>query len=192
MGNVVGSLKEVQHQIVVGTLLGDGSMRCKTNALLEINHSAKQRGYVDWKYRQLADLVTTPPQERRGNGGRIAYRFVTRSLPCLTPYYRLFYANGRKFVGELELAPLTLAVWFMDDGCRSRTAVYLNTQQFDRPSQEALLCQLREQWGIEGALNRDKQYHRIRLTVDGTQRLARLVRPYLLDELSYKLPQMTP
>jgi hypothetical protein len=71
----------VQHQLVVGTLLGDGAMRCKTNALLEINHSAKQRAYVDWKYRHLADLVITPPKERCGNAGRIAYRFVTRSLP---------------------------------------------------------------------------------------------------------------
>jgi hypothetical protein len=118
MGNVVGSLSEVQHQLVVGTLLGDGAMRCKTNALLEINHSAKQRAYVHWKYEQLADLVTTPPKERPGNGARVAWRFVTRSLPALTPYYRLFYANGRKSVPELELAPLTLAVWFMDGGCK--------------------------------------------------------------------------
>jgi hypothetical protein len=48
----------MQHEIVIGTLLGDGSMRCKTNALLEINHSADQSGYVEWKYRQLADLVS--------------------------------------------------------------------------------------------------------------------------------------
>jgi hypothetical protein len=46
--------------------------------------------------------------------------------------------------------------------------VYLNTQQFDLQSQETLLRLLRDQWGIEGALNRDKQYHRIRLTVDGS------------------------
>jgi hypothetical protein len=192
MGNVVGSLTEVQHQLVIGTLLGDGSMRCKTNALLEINHSAKQRAYVDWKFRHLADLVATPPKERHGNAGRVACRFVTRSLPALTPYYRLFYPDGRKAVPDVELAPLTLAVWFMDDGCRSRTAVYLNTQQFDPMSQKTLLRLLREQWGIEGALNRDKQYHRIRLTVDGTKLLARLIEPHLLSELRYKLPQMTP
>jgi len=89
MGNAVGSLSEVQHAIVIGSLLGDGSMRCKANALLEINHSSQQRGYVDWKFSRLADLVTTPPKERSGNGGRVAYRFVTRSEPALTPYYRL-------------------------------------------------------------------------------------------------------
>jgi LAGLIDADG DNA endonuclease family len=188
----VGSLSEVQRQLIVGSLLGDGTMRCKTNALLEINHSSHQRSYVDWKYRHLADLVRTPPKARRSNGKRIAYRFVTRSLPELTPLYRLFYGSGRKRIPELELSELTLAVWFMDDGCRSRNAVYLNTQQYDETSQNALLRLLREQWGIEGALNRDKSYHRIRLSVKGTRDLATLIKPYRLTDLSYKLPQVTP
>jgi LAGLIDADG DNA endonuclease family len=188
LGNTVGSLSEVQHEIVIGTLLGDGSMRCKTNALLEINHSAGQSGYVDWKYRQLADLVSTPPRIRRGNGGRVACRFVTRSLPALTPYFRLFYGAGKKRAPEVELSPRSLAVWFMDDGCRSRSAVYLNTQQFDWQSQQRLLRGLRDQWGIEAALNRDKTYHRIRVSVDGTARLRELIEPFLLPEFEYKLP----
>src|SRR6478672_10756560 len=158
MGNPVGSLTEVQHAIVIGSLLGDRSILSKTNALLEINHSSHQRGYVDWKFSHLADLVTTPPKLRRGNGGRTAYRFVTRSVPALTPYYRLFYGNGRKHVPRLGLPPLALAVWFMDDGCRSRNAVYLNTQQFDEQSQKVMLELLWNQWGLDGTLNRDKSY----------------------------------
>jgi hypothetical protein len=58
--NTVGSLTETQRSVIVGTLLGDGAMRCKTNALLEINHSYAQREYVDWKYQVLANLVATP------------------------------------------------------------------------------------------------------------------------------------
>ena len=192
MGNTVGSLSEVQHAIVIGSLLGDGSMRCKTNALLEINHSLRQRSYVDWKFSHLADLVSTPPKERSGNGGRLAYRFVTRSVPALTPYYRLFYRDGRKQVPKLELGPLALAVWLMDDGCRSRNAVYLNTQQFDQQSQKTMLGLLQEQWGLDATLNRDKSYHRIRLSVFATKRLRRLIEPYVLPEFRYKLPQVTP
>jgi hypothetical protein len=192
MGNTVGSLSEVQHAIVIGSLLGDGSMRCKANALLEINHSFDQRRYVDWKYEHLASLVLTPPKARPGNGDRVAYRFVTRSLPALAPYFRLFYESGGKRVPELELPALALAVWFMDDGCRSRSSVYLNSQQFDTRSQHVLLRLLREQWGIDGALNRDKCYYRIRLSVASTARLARIVSPHLLDEMRYKLPQVTP
>jgi hypothetical protein len=192
MGNTVGSLSEVQHAIIIGSLLGDGSMRCKTNALLEINHSFDQHSYVEWKYARLAELVRTPPKVRIGNGGRVASRFVTRSLPVLTPYFRLFYEDGSKRVPELELSPLALAVWFMDDGCRSRNAVYLNTQQFDLGSQERLLRLLREQWGIRGSLNRDKCYFRVRISVEGTTRLRKLIDPLLLPELRYKLPQVTP
>lgn len=94
MGNAVGSLTGAQRELITGTLLGDGAMRCKTNALLEINHSIVQRNYVDWKFNYLSDLVATPPKARNGNGDRIAYRFVTRSLPELTPFYELFYRRG--------------------------------------------------------------------------------------------------
>lgn len=193
MGNTVGSLSEVQHSIILGSLLGDGAMRCKTNALLEINHSEAQRRYVDWKYQHLASLVTTPPKSRNGNKGRIAYRFVTRSLPELTPYFHRFYRTGRKSVEDVpDLTPLALAVWLMDDGCKSRRSVYLNTQQFDQSSQHALLRALRDQFGIEGTLNRDRCYTRIRISVAGTARLVHVVGPYIRPELRYKLPQVTP
>ena len=192
MGNTVGSLSEVQREIIIGALLGDGSMRCKTNALLEINHSVHQKDYVDWKYRHLSELVRTPPKARNGNQGRIAYRFVTRSLAELTPLYRLFYRSGRKVIPEMVLTPLSLAVWFMDDGCRSRRAVYLNTQQFTERSQAALLEMLRDQWSIDGTLNKDKAYYRIRISVAGTAKLVELIEPYVIPELRYKLPQVTP
>jgi hypothetical protein len=192
VGNTVGSLTGVQQSIIIGTLLGDGAMRCKTNALLEINHSIHQRDYVDWKFSQLSTLVATPPKQRSGNGSRVAYRFVTRSLPELTPFFRLFYGSGRKMVPDVDLDPLSLAVWFMDDGSRSRNAVYLNTQQFDGSSQQRLLAMLYEQWDITGRLNRDKTYHRIRLTVRGTRRFVHLIEPHLLPSFRYKLPHVTP
>ncbi|MGH2787914.1 MAG: LAGLIDADG endonuclease [Actinomycetota bacterium] len=188
----MGSLSGAQRSIIVGSLLGDGALRCKTNALLEINHSVHQKSYVDWKYEQLANLVATAPKQRSGNGGRVAYRFCTRSLPGLTPYFRLFYSEGRKLVPDIELTALSLAVWFMDDGSRSRSAVYLNTQQFDVYSQLRLLESLRKQWGITGALNRDKIYFRIRLSVESSARLASVMHEYLLPEFRYKLPQVTP
>jgi hypothetical protein len=51
---------------------------------------------------------------------------------------------------------------------------------------------LREQWGIDATLNRDKTYYRIRVSVAGTVRLAEIASPYVLPELRYKLPQVTP
>ncbi len=51
---------------------------------------------------------------------------------------------------------------------------------------------LHRQWGINGTLNRDRSYRRIRVSVDGTKRLVELIDPHLLPELRYKLPQVTP
>ncbi len=181
-------LTEEQRSVLIGSLLGDGSMRCKTNALLEVNHSIAQRTYVDWKYRVFADLVRTPPTARDGNGARVAYRFVTRSLPVLTPYYRSFYPAGRKVVPDVELTPLALAVWLMDDGGRSRTSAYLNTQQFSVEDQWKLVAILDRQFGIAATLNRDRSYFRLRVAVASISRLRDLVVPHLLPELAYKLP----
>lgn len=188
-GNTVGSLTEAQRSIIVGCLLGDGAMRCKANALLEVNHAAHQREYVDWKYRQLLNLCGTPPKYRRGNGKRVAYRFTTRSLPELTFFYRTFYRGRRRVVpDDLELTPLSLAVWFMDDGCKSHRALYLNTQQFDLESQHRLVGLLKEQWGVTSTLNRDKHYYRLRVAVSSVERFKSLIDPYLLPQFRYKLP----
>jgi recombination protein RecA len=187
-GNTVGSLSETQRSLIVGTLLGDGAMRCKVNALIEINHSAEQRAYVDWKHQQLAELVGTPPKPRNGRGGRVAYRFTTLSRPELTPYFRAFYPNGKKVVPAVTLTPLALAVWFMDDGSKRHRALYLNTQQFDLEDQLRLLEMLETQFGIHATLNREKTYYRIRIAVRSVSQFVELIRPHLLNTFEYKIP----
>ena len=190
--NTVGSLSKEQRSLIIGSLLGDGAMRCKANALIEFNHGAHQRSYVDWKYQQLSALVGTPPKLHFGNGGRIAYRFTTLSLPELTPFYWSFYSDRRKSVPEVELTPLSLAVWFMDDGSKSYRALYLNTQQFDLESQHRLLAMLAKQWSIRATLNRDKTYYRIRIAVESVARFIEIVQPHMLEEMLYKFPGHDP
>lgn len=186
--NTVGSLSEVQQSIIMGCLLGDGSMRKKKNAYLEINHCFHQKALVDWKYQYLQEFVRTPPKARTGNGDRIAYRFSTRSLPILNRFYDLFYIQGKKQIPRsLSLDPLILAVWFMDDGSKSRTAVYLNTQQFPLGEQR-ILIQALNQLGIQSAVNRDKTYFRLRIKVGSMDKFRQLVWPHIIPQFFYKLP----
>ena len=86
MDNTVGSLTEVQKSVVIGCLLGDGYLRQlkgRRNAFLEINHSYKQKDYVDWKYNILKDIVKSEPKKRQYNS-RVAYRFYTKAHLELT------------------------------------------------------------------------------------------------------------
>ena len=185
----MGSLTERQKAIIVGCLLGDGTMRCKTNALLEINHSIKQQEYVTWKFNELKELVSTKPHKRFGNAGRIAYRFTTKSLPELTEIYRRFYSNGKKIIpGELQIHPLSLAVWFMDDGCKSYRAIYLNTQKFNVAEQNKLARLLKDQFDIAASLNKDKKYYRLRIAVSSVSNFQEIIKLYLLPMFCYKTP----
>jgi len=190
-GNTVGSLASTQHAILVESLLGDGTLRkqgTRTNALFEVNHAVQVKEYVDWKWRHFHAYVRTPPKSRKGNGKRVAYRFTTRSLPIFTNYYYWFYRDRKKHVPrDLMLTPLSLAVWYMDDGTKNRSACYLNTQQFSLEDQEYLRHLLLRTFGIQSAPNRDKQYFRLRITTESTRKLARIIRPYILPCFRYKL-----
>ena len=164
-------------------------MRKKINAYLEINHAYSQKTLVDWIYSKFKNLVITPPKWRKGNGSREAYRFFTRSLPILTPFYDEFFVNGKKIIPEnLKLNALSLAVWFMDDGSKSRSSIYLNTQQFTVDEQKKLIFILKDQFGLESTLNKDKIYFRIRVRSESSKIMVKIIERYILPNFRYKLP----
>jgi hypothetical protein len=187
----VGSLTSIQHSILIGSILGDGSLRKQNNrlnALLEVNHSYKYKEYVDWKYSHFKDFVLTKPKARLTNGNRIAYRFTTQSLPIFTEYYSYFYKNGKKYIPDkINLDPLSLAVWFMDDGSKSRNSLYLNTQQFSISEQMKLQRLLLEVFNLKSTLNKDKSYFRIRITTGSSKIFKDITSPYICNCFKYKL-----
>jgi len=191
MGNTVGSLTQNQRSIIIGTLLGDGYMRIiprRKNAFLEVNHSSKQKDYVDWKYQELASIVKSGPKMRKGNGQRIAYRFFTQCLPEITELYRAFYENGKKIIPkDIRIDQLGLAVWFMDDGSRSGGSLYINTQQFATNDQERLQRMLEHDFNVSSTLNRDKEYMRIRIRKEDAQKFCNLIQSYIPESMRYKL-----
>lgn len=191
MDNTVGSLTQFQKSIILGSILGDGYIRIfpgRKDALIEINHSAKQKDYVDWKYSMLKDVAGSPPKMRRGNGKRIAYRFYTKQLPEISSFLHIFYKDGKKIIPEeLRLDDVSLAVWYMDDGSKCGTYnYYLNTQQFRLEDQKKLLealCSLE----LKATLNRDKSYWRIRFLTSTVPRLKALIGERIIPSMRYKI-----
>jgi|SRR3989344_7603711 len=190
MDNTVGSLTQIQKSLIIGSLLGDGYARIikgRKNAFLEINHSIHMKEYVDWKYEILKDIVISPPKTRKGNGNRIAYRFFTRQHPEITELFKLFYRNGKKVIPDFNLDPVSLAIWYMDDGSKCGTSsYYLNTQQFTVEDQNKLLKQL-SNFGIEARLNKDKIYWRIRMLMSSIETFKKLVKATIVPSLQYKI-----
>ena len=113
---------------------------------------------------------------------------TTRSLPSLTEIYHLFYKDGVKIVPrDLNLTPMALAVWFMDDGSRCNQAFYLNTQQFSLEDQLYLRDILFSRFGLNARLNRDKKYFRLRLSNESTKVMQDIIKAHIIPFFHYKL-----
>ena len=191
MDNTVGSLTQLQKSVIIGCILGDGYLRRLPNrrdAFLEINHSFKAKEYVDWKYSVLRNICVSAPKKRQVDKNRIAYRFFTRQHPEITELYEKFYVKGKKTIpSNIELNPVILAVWFMDDGSKTKKGdVYLNTQQFDFRAQRRLLHALRL-LGIRARMNKDKKHYRIRILKESIGRFVEMIRPYIIPSMEYKI-----
>lgn len=191
MDNTVGSLTKFERSIIIGSVLGDGHIRIipgRNDAFLEINHSLKAKDYVDYKFQSLKRLVISSPKERTTNEGRNAYRFFTKQDKDITNIFKLFYKNGRKIIpNNLKLDPISIAIWYMDDGSKSRDRdIYLNTQQFSINDQKKLLNSLRDM-GINARLNKDKKYYRIRILKESISDFMKIISPHIIPSMNYKL-----
>jgi len=69
MGNIVGRqnfISDFQKQIIIGCLLGDGRLECRSKnrtARLRIHHGEKQKDYVFWKYDIFKNIVSSNPKK---------------------------------------------------------------------------------------------------------------------------------
>jgi hypothetical protein len=192
-------LNKVQRSIIVGTILGDGHLETQNGGQtyrLKIEHSAKQSAYVDWQYIQLKDWVRTPPKFKRKQLGQVEhenYYFQTLSLAQLRFYGKQFYGKQNEKCVPRQighwLTPLAMAVWFMDDGSiksRHHKALILNTQRFNKRDL-ALLCKaMKDNFGVESSLRKQKEGWQILIAGDHAKQLVAVMRPYVLPELTYK------
>lgn len=122
------SLTKRQQEILNGLMLGDGNItkRGNGNGRLRVNRSIKDRNYSEWiakeffeycSNRCLADRTIT---DTRHNKTYERTEFSTRCDPVFTKEYFRWYNSIKIIPDDLLLTPLTLAIWFSDDGSISK------------------------------------------------------------------------
>lgn len=187
---------ERQRSIVVGCVLGDACLHpnwSNTNYTLKITRSEKQKAYIDWQHEQLKPFVLTAPRwyERTNS-----YTMRTISHSDLTTLYREFYPNGKKIlppkIKEYIQNPLTLALWFMDDGnARHRYGAMggfnLNTQSFTKAENEILAQCFTDLYGINARVERNNGYYRLGIYAEKSANIFReLIQGYVIPSMQYK------
>jgi len=195
-------LNNEEHEILIGLLLGDGhliknchSRRCGTSG--SVVHGLSQKEYIEWLNLKLQRLSTSIRIEHNFNKARNCiesrYAFNFNTHACLNDYYYLFYDEEKKkhITKEIieQLTPLSLAIWFMDDGAKINSGGYnLFTNGFSKEEQELILPLLQQKFELLITLNRSSKGHSILyISARSAKHFESIISPYIIDFMRYKL-----
>lgn len=197
---------EYQKQIIRGTLLGDGSLiTLKTgHHRLSMTHATAQRDYMQWKRDQLAFAFH---KETPNECSKNEHKFLVISSvwhPYFDDVYTSFYHHGRKHIPSIvteNLTPITLAVWYQDDGSFSKNSTsrqaWFCTDSYPFDEVENTAQKLREQYNLnvsvytlkaQGTFKRTRvNYKRICILRSSIADFFDIVRPHIHPCMAYKI-----
>lgn len=195
------NLKLTQDQItlIFGSLLGDGTMRIgqgAINANFKVEHGLKQKDLVFAKYEILKPWVFTEPKlsyrhDKDRNKYLKSWWFRTIRHHKLTEIQKLFYPKGKKIVPkniDLFLNKFALAWWIMDDGSYNQGRIDISTYSFTLDEVQRLLKMMLHKFKLQGNYYRDRDKgYRIYFKIGETQKLVKIIEPYIIDSMKYKI-----
>ncbi len=195
------SLSKRQKEILIGLILGDGHLEklyTPTLGRLKVEHSYKQKDYVNWLYEEFRNWVRSEPKSKKKNVWNKIYQnygFLTYGHRLLGEFQEKFYREGKKIVPndlEKNITPLGLAIWFMDDGSiksKSHKGIFLNTQGFRENSVIKLQQMLQNKFGIKSTTKKDKNGKQIYLGGKSGEKFIALIKPHIISSMKYKIPR---
>lgn len=193
-------LTNKQRQVLVGSLLGDGTLsdpkRCGpdsfTQSYLRILHSNAQKEYLRWKHSLMSPYAYSIKEILVEDGIRVY--FQTPAHKVFTKFRQDWYPQGTKIVYLPDLHNLDslgLAVWFMDDGVRGITRGseygFLCTDSFTDEEQKEISAFLMWSFGIHTSIVRHGNNKRIKILNAGFPQLRKTIAPHIIPSMSYKL-----
>lgn len=192
-------MNKTQSAIIIGSVLGDGYItklrRTKGSASMEFKYSDKYLGYLNWLYSMLKTIGVGKISSHQNN----QHRFITKSSVEIGVYRKIFYPEGKKIVPlnikELLTDPLSLAIWYMDDGTLdfrelNHCNIMIATYSFTFEECKLLVGVLAENFGIKASVTkctmRGKVYPRLYIWSKDTTEFLNLVDPFIHPCMSYK------
>ena len=194
-------LSDFQWQVLLGGLMGDGALSATKSghgARFRFGHGAKQAEYCDWK----ASLFANIGSSRSVNADGVVHHDM-KPLPELAELRRAVYVGGKKVLSEdylKQLTPLSIALWYMDDGCFANRSKGLQertlngsgrseicVEAMEAGTRERLAALLRDTWGINPKLIDRAGKAVLQFPKDETAKLHALIAPFVHESMQYKL-----
>lgn len=195
-------LTNKQKFILYGLILGDAYLQKtgKENSRLRLEHSYKQKEYIDWKFRELENIFQSKPKriERihpKNQSRYVYYRLQSNSSPILGKLRQIFYREKGKVIPDniikILKSPITLAVWYMDDGYyykRDKSAhIYL--PKCEIKDLNLLVESFKINFGIRVKYycRSDKKGCQLNITGEDMKKFFSIISPYIIKSLRYKI-----
>jgi len=197
-------LNSFQESFLLGSLLGDSSIskygKNKQSCNIRFVHGQLQEDYLKFK----ANLFHSSIRKCRGgfNKNKFLWTSTTLKIDGLEDIKDLLYLNGRKTITKTwldRIDAIGLAAWYMDDGQLSKTktkrsknpsiCAYLHTEGFSKIECRIIVDWLRDKWAVNGSVYRNgsRGHYYIRLTCASSIKFFDIIRPYIIDSMSYKI-----
>ncbi|MDE2102909.1 MAG: hypothetical protein KGL39_37035 [Patescibacteria group bacterium] len=185
-----------QRDVVYGTLMGDGYIRPgKKHDHLVLGHSSVQAEYLEWKRNELQPFFPSAMYANvsGGHSKNPTLYYASVAHHWLTDLREEWYGTGVKSVTRSildKLSPLSVAVWFMDDGSLNRHygTMFWATMGFPYDEQVLIQAWLRERYLIESVIEprRNGQFG-VRVNSTEARKLRSLIKPHVPGCMRYKV-----
>ncbi len=168
-----------QEQIIVGSLLGKGRI---INSYFEFYHP--NQDFFQWKCSQFKGYINVTRNTAK-----------TINHQQLSKFSKLFYDNHKKIITQIDkwMTPLALAIWVSDDGKLKVDNMRIGSIQFSEQENYKLRDLLKQCFNLNskimGYKMKQKEYFQIVLNKENTNKLSKIVYPYIHSSMKYMLPE---
>ncbi len=196
-------LSDFQWEVLLGGLMGDAALSPTRNGLaarLRWGHGQKQAEYSDWKAALFANVTVSRSTNDKG-----AVFHDVQPLSELAELRDAMYIDGQKVLSHdylKRLTPLSLAIWYMDDGgftlrskgLQERTRggsgrSEICVQAMEPTSRQRLRDYLADTWGIRAKLTErgERRMAVLQFPTAETAKFHALIAPFVHPSMDYKL-----
>ena len=177
-----------QRDILIGCILGDAYV--SPQGKLRIEQSVKQKEYIDWKFNELRSLAYPALPREINHLNKLNGKTYASIFFVLRQYFRIwrsiFYEGRNKIFPEnLLISPLTLAIWYMDDGCWTGKKCVIAIEGFDDQSIFNIQRAFQSQLGIETIVGKNRK---LIIRKQSHAAFYALISQFIVPSMQYKIP----
>jgi hypothetical protein len=183
------------YSILVGLIISDGWLEINKsgNTRFVFKQSIDKFEYCYTVFLKLSHYCPSYPFIVKTNlNGKLFYgiSFITRTYPCLTELYHIFYKKKVKIVPANLFDILTyevLAHWICGDGTHTFNGITLQTQSFTLQEVVFIINVLIVKFDLKCSIHYQRGSPTIYISVHSINKIRPFLLPFICDSMKYKL-----